>query len=182
MAFDINNFKEVGGNRNFVDGGQVYTLHSSTDTVSTMLADSYLDDLNGTLNVRDTIILNGSDFTQVARIATNSTGVVKVTSAQVHSPAEELVSPGAVGLTTLITDLQSSGADAITIADGVIGQVKIINFTIDGGNPVTLTPATPLGFSTAAFGSIGDSLTLLFCALGWVVIGTGGVGTGTTIA
>ena len=177
MAFDIDNFKEVGGNRNFIDGGQVYTLHSADDTIATMLADSYLDDLSGTLKVRDCIILCASDFTQVARVATNSAGVVTLTAIQGYGPAQALSGPGAADITSLMTDLTTTGADAITLADGAIGQEKIITPVVDGGT-ATLTPANALGYTTIAFADAGDTVTLTFKSGGWAISGQGGLGTG----
>jgi hypothetical protein len=46
----------------------------------------------------------------------------------------------------------------------------------DGGN-ATLTPtaSTTLGFTTAVFGDVGDSLTLFYNGAVWVVLGGFGV-------
>lgn len=181
MALEIDNFKEVGGNRNFTDGGQVYTLHSEDDTITTMLENDYLGGLSGTLKVRDVIILCGSDFTQMARVASNDGTTVTVTSPNGYSPAQSLSGPGAADITSLITDVTSTGADAVTLADGDTGQTKIITLIVDGGT-MTLTPATALGYATIVFADAGDTVTLLFKkALGWTVIGQGGLGTGPVV-
>ena len=181
MAFDINNFKEVGGNRNFVDGGQVYTIHSATDSLTTMLANGYLNDLSGTLNVRDTIILCGSDFTQVARIATNNGSVITVTIAQVYAPSEVLVDPSEISTVTIITDvITTTGIGAVDLDDGISGQIKIITLVIDGGD-FDLQPFGALGYSSINFADAGDTVTLLFAVGGWAITGQGGPGTGPLV-
>lgn len=47
--------------------------------------------------------------------------------------------PGAVSVETPVTLLVTEGADALTLADGEDGQVKIVIMTTDGGDG-TLTP------------------------------------------
>jgi len=44
---------------------------------------------------------------------------------------------------------------------------------VDGGD-ATLTPATPLGFATITFNDVGDGLTLVYTAAGWVIVGNNG--------
>lgn len=176
MAFDIDRFKEVGGPANFADGGQLYSLSSDTDTLATMLADSYLDGLSGTLNSLDSILLSGTDGAVVVQI-TNILGVVTVQASANTGAAQALSGPGAIDITSRSTDVTSTGTDALTIADGAIGQLKNITLVVDGGT-ATLTPANALGYSTIAFADAGDSVQLEFKSGGWALIGQGGLGTG----
>ncbi len=87
---------------------------------------------------------------------------------------QALSGAGAVNLTTLITKVTSTGANALTLADGVDGQVKMIVMVVDGGD-ATLTPTTKTGFSTIVFNDIGDGVTLVFTTTtGWILVGNNG--------
>ena len=94
MAFDIENIKEVGGPGNSQKGGHVYSLWSEDDTLATMLADSYLDDLAYKFNVRDVIFLTGTDGVEIVQIASISTA--------------DVVIVGTVGNTGLLSNLAHS--------------------------------------------------------------------------
>ena len=83
---------------------------------------------------------------------------------------QSLSGAGAVDVTSAITELTTTGADALTLADGVEGQMKFIVMIADGGAG-TLTRANPLGFATLTFDDIGDSAQLLFQNGGWHFLG-----------
>ena len=77
----------------------------------------------------------------------------------------------AVSLETAVTYYDSSlGATASSLADGVIGQKKIIKMTVDGGD-VTLTPDNFADGTTIVFDGT-DSVELLFDGTNWGVVGT----------
>ena len=61
MALSVGDFKEVGGPGNQEGGGQTYSAFSSSDTLATMLASGYLDAFSYKLNVRDAVLLSGTD-------------------------------------------------------------------------------------------------------------------------
>ena len=97
---------------------------------------------------------------------------------------QALTAAGAVNITTPVTTVASSGAIALTIADGAVGQIKIIVFITDGGD-ATLTPATMNDGTTLTFADAGDAAILMWLSTGWQVIGAWGPGTpgaGPTIA
>lgn len=75
-------------------------------------------------------------------------------------------------LTKAVTELTlSSGSDAASLANGTVGQIKIIT-VVSGSGACVLTPATANGFTTATFNAVGDTLTLMYVAtVGWSVIG-----------
>lgn len=181
MALDVADFKEVGGVGNSDQGGQTYSAFSDADSLATMMASGYLDAFAYIMNVRDTVLLSGTDFSQLVRVATNSGGVVTVTEAQGAGEAQALSGPGAANITQLVTDVTTTGADAVTLADGAVGQVKIITLVVDGGTMV-LTPATRLGYATITFADAGDTVTLMFKSGGWAVTGQGGLSTGPVVA
>lgn len=84
--------------------------------------------------------------------------------------------PGAVSVTADTTKVTSTGVgDALTLADGVDGQIKRIIHDVDGGSAV-LTPTTKTGFTTITFTNAGDAVTLEFVTTrGWIVTGSFGV-------
>ena len=94
------------------------------------------------------------------------------------STPQALTSTGAVNLTTPVTTLASTGAYAVTLAAGGVGQIKIITMVVDGGD-ATLTPATLSGGSTIVFNDVGDSVILVYHnTIGWKAI----MNNGTTIS
>ena len=85
-----------------------------------------------------------------------------------------LTGAGAVNITAAITTIVSTGTDALTLIDGIAGQLKFITMVTYGG-VATLTPTTLNGWTTIAFNSDGDSCTLLFVEThGWCVVGLHG--------
>ena len=90
------------------------------------------------------------------------------------SAPQAITAAGAVNLTTPVTTIATSAAIALTLANGAVGQVKILCMTTDGGT-ATLTPTTLNGYTTIAFDTVGDSCTLIYNATGgWSVIGNQG--------
>ena len=89
---------------------------------------------------------------------------------------QALTAAGAVNITTPVTTVASSGAIALTLADGAVGQIKIIVFITDGGD-ATLTPATMNDGTTLVFADAGDAAILMWLSSGWQVIGAWGPGT-----
>jgi len=82
---------------------------------------------------------------------------------------------GAVNLTTSTTSFSSTAAgNALTLADGAQGQIKIIVYIAEtaGGDTGILTP-TNLGGppTTITFNDIGDAVTLQYVGAAWWVVG-----------
>ena len=108
----------------------------------------------------------------------STTGAVTTTS--IYGDAEvlgvqSLSGAGAVDVTNMMTSLTTTGASqALTLADGTAGLIKIITHTVDGGSAV-LTPTTKIGFSTITFTAVGDSVILVYTAAGWAIVGSRGV-------
>jgi len=87
---------------------------------------------------------------------------------------QALSGAGAVNVTDMLTSLTTTGAaQALTLANGTVGQIKIISHVVDGGSAV-LTPTTKIGFTTITFTNVGDSATLVYTAAGWAIIGISG--------
>ena len=87
---------------------------------------------------------------------------------------QALSGAGAVNLTDMLTSLTSTGAaQALTLANGTLGQIKIISHVVDGGSAV-LTPTTKIGFTTITFTAVGDSAMLIYTAAGWDIVALNG--------
>ena len=97
----------------------------------------------------------------------------------IRGGVQSLSGAGAVDLDNLITELTTTGANALTLADGsTSGQIKIVNMIVDGGDG-TLTPTTFANGTTIPFDAVGESATLVWnSTVGWVATST----VGATIA
>ena len=74
----------------------------------------------------------------------------------------------------MITQVTTTGAQALTLANGTNGQIKIISMVADGGDG-TLTPATFVNGTTITFNDAGDSVQLLYNTTGgWVLLSNQG--------
>jgi|TARA_R100001440_G_scaffold16581_1_gene28115 hypothetical protein len=93
----------------------------------------------------------------------------------IRGGVQSLSGAGAVDLTNLVTELTTTGANALTLADGTTsGQIKIINMIVDGGDG-TLTPTTFANGTTITFDAVGESATLVWnSTIGWIASSTQG--------
>ena len=88
---------------------------------------------------------------------------------------QTLTGAGAINLTSAITHVVTTGADALTLQNGAEGQIKIIIMKTDGGDG-TLTPSSSAGnYSTILFQYVGDTVTLIYSNSAWHVLGSQGV-------
>lgn len=107
----------------------------------------------------------------------STTGAVTVNSSfgtDVVLGTQSLSGAGAVDITNAFTALTTTGAaQALTLADGGVGEVKIITHVVDGGSAV-LTPTTKIGFTTITFTNVGESAMLVYTAAGWAIVALNG--------
>jgi hypothetical protein len=107
----------------------------------------------------------------------STTGTVTPTSTfgnAVVVGTQSLSGAGAVDVTNTFTALTTTGsAQALTLANGSVGQIKIISHVVDGGSAV-LTPTTKVGFSTITFTNAGDTAMLIYTAAGWDIVALNG--------
>ena len=89
---------------------------------------------------------------------------------------QALSGAGAVDIINLVTEVTSTGANALTLADGTtVGQMKIITMVVDGGD-ATLTPTTFANGSTMTFADVNDTVCLVWAnTIGWVIVSSSGV-------
>ena len=109
-------------------------------------------------------------FEQVSKNATTGVFTTSATyNATITGGVQSLSGAGAVDLTNLVTELTTTGANALTLADGTTsGQVKIVNMIVDGGDG-TLTPVTFANGTTITFDAVAESATLVWnSTIGWI--------------
>ena len=109
-------------------------------------------------------------------LTTGVTGALPVINGGTGASAtvQALSGPGAVNITALATAFTSTGTgDALTLADGVAGQIKTIVYVAEaaGSDTGVLTPANLGSATTITFNAVGDSVTLQFIGADWWVIG-----------
>jgi hypothetical protein len=113
-----------------------------------------------------------SDNGFIGAVTGNVTGNV---TGDVIATNQDLSGAGAVNVVDMLTSLTTTGASqALTLANGTLGQMKVIVHVVDGGSAV-LTPTTKIGFSTITFTSVGDAVDMIYTSAGWAVIGSRGV-------
>lgn len=151
------------------------TTIASGDLVSTSRTD-----INNNFSALNTDKIETSVIDTDTALAANSDSKIssqKATKAYVDAtilagfsgPVQSLLGAGAVNLTNLTTKVTSTGANALTLADGTEGQIKIIVMVTDAGD-ATLTPTTKTGYTTIVFNDAGDGCGLVFTTTkGWIV-------------
>jgi hypothetical protein len=108
----------------------------------------------------------------VGALTGNVTGNV---TGDIFATVQSLSGAGAVNVTDMMTSLTTTGASqALTLANGTVGQIKVVTHTVDGGSAV-LTPTTKIGFSTITFTAVGDAVIMAYTSAGWAILGSRGV-------
>lgn len=140
-----------------------------------------------TFTVSRSLTLTGTDATTMTFPGTSAT-IARTDAAQTFTgdqtfnnaiigAVQALSGAGAVNLTQLTTAFTSTATgNALTLADGTIGQIKTIVYVAEaaGADTGILTPTTRVGYATITFTNIGDSVTLQYFTQGWAVIGVRG--------
>ena len=98
---------------------------------------------------------------------------VQINATPVFGLTQSLSGAGAVDVVSAITEVTTTGANALTLADGVEGQLKFIVMITDGGDG-TLTPTNFGSGSTITFNDAGDTATLLFTNSKYYLIANNG--------
>ena len=90
------------------------------------------------------------------------------THADLYKSVQNITGPGAISVTTGVTLITTTGADAYTLADGVEGQIKIISMKVDGGDAI-VTPDNLVSYTSVRLNAVNDNFTLLYQSNGWVI-------------
>jgi hypothetical protein len=140
-----------------------------------------------TFTVSHSLTLAGTDTTTMTFPATSAT-IARTDAAQAFTGSQTfngaiigavqaLSGPGAVNITTLTTAFTSTATgNALTLADGVAGQLKTIVYVAEaaGGDTGVLTPTNLGAYTTITFNAVGDSVILQFIGADWWVISARG--------
>ena len=82
---------------------------------------------------------------------------------------QTLTGAGAITLITQITYINTTGANALTLADGIQGQTKNIVMIGDLGDG-TLNTITSSGFTSITFTDVGDTVSLMYLNGAWHIM------------
>jgi len=140
-----------------------------------------------TLTCNNSITFAGTDATTMTFPST-SASIARTDAAQtftgtqtfagaVVGSVQALSGPGAVNVTTLTTAFTSTGTgDALTLADGVAGQLKAIVYVAEtaGADTGVLTPANFGNGTTITFNAVGESVLLQFLGTDWWIVSNNG--------
>ena len=89
--------------------------------------------------------------------------------------AESVTTPGDINVTSAITNLITDGTDAVALADGTQGQIKLVTMVTGTNSPVaSITPTNLDGGTTITLNAVGDTVLLIFNDGAWQVIGGNG--------
>jgi len=114
--------------------------------------------------------------TLVSKVSTDI--LTNKTLADLKTSVQAITGAGAINLTTGVTEITTDSADAFSLANGTVGQIKIITLKVDAGD-ATITPSTFAGGSTITMGDAGDSIMLTYATtIGWVILSNNGCAIG----
>jgi len=155
-----NKIKEIIDKVNDLDDGNL-EIDNITPPSGTLTVD-------GNISIEGSITTTGSTILQDTTINTSKSLYVDGLFLLSGTP-QTLTGAGAVNLTSKTTLLVTTGANALTLAAGSDGQIKIISMKTDGGDG-TLTVTNPIGYTTITFNDIGDTVTLFYKDSKWRVL------------
>ena len=128
----------------------------------------------GILIAGDNIMLMANDFELSGGTANFLDGGINTRRDRLVQSSDQITGAGAINPYTPVTRIWTTAANALTLADGIDGQIKTLVMVVDNGDG-TLTPATKLGYTTITFNDPGDAVILqFFNARGWIVLANNG--------
>lgn len=136
-----------------------------------------------TLTANHSLTLAGTDSTTMTFPSTNAT-IARTDAAQTFTGnqtfsgafiqgVQSLSGPGAVNITQPVTKFTSTATgNALTLADGVEGQLKTIVYVAEaaGADTGILTPTNLGAGTTITFNAVGDACVLQFLGSDWWAI------------
>ena len=123
---------------------------------------------------------NDSGFFMLPKASTSgnarATPDVLLSGDKTVGTTETVNSATALSLDTLVSELTTGGTGlAMSLANGVVGQIKIITMVSDGGGDAAITPTTFANGTTITFQDVNDTAMLLYATtIGWVIVSNSG--------
>ena len=121
------------------------------------------------LSAADGDMIYNSTTSKFQGLANGSWTDLAATTGPLTYSVQNLTGPGAISLTETVTNITTTGADAYTLADGNVGQLKVICMVGNGGEG-TLTPDNLVGWTSVKFNDVVDTLTMIYTSGGWAIL------------
>ena len=150
---------------NLIATGQVVAtgnVSGATGDFTSVEGDTITD---GTLSINAGAITGATS----GAFSTTLTAGSIVTTGGITAGIQTISGPGAINLTTLYTELTTTGADAFSLANGAAGQIKLITLLVEGGT-ATITPTTFSNGTSITMDAANDSVTMIYGTNGWQII------------
>lgn len=114
----------------------------------------------------------GASSTLVSKVSADI--LTNKTLADLKTSVQTISGAGAIDVVTGVTEVTTTAADAYTLADGTVGQIKIITMAVDGGDG-TITPTTFANGTTITMADALDTIMLVYVTtLGWMIVSNNG--------
>lgn len=179
MPFQREAIHANGSGKSNLDNGGNMWVYSPTngDSLLTIQGANFFLPFQEALEVNDLILIAiGSTTLTHSAVSVSNATTVTIVSPVVNISIDSLSIPTstdpAISILTDITEITTTGgASTSTLADGFVGQKKIIVMVADAGDNV-LTPNLFGGGTTITFAAPGEAIELLFATtVGWVILG-----------
>ncbi len=119
-----------------------------------------------------TLSATGGDTNIDINLTPKGSGGVVINGKLVLAETATISGAGAIPVTASLVEITTTGADAMTLADGVEGQVLTLLFVSDGGD-ATITPSNFANGTTITLADVNDSVDLVFTNSSWYMKGVG---------
>lgn len=114
----------------------------------------------------------GGDTNIDLNLDPKGSGGVVINGKLVIAETATISGAGAIPVTASLVEITTTGADAMTLADGVEGQILHLLFVSDGGD-ATITPSNFANGTTLTLADVNDSAILMFTNGSWYMMGAG---------
>ena len=132
---------------------------------------------NGIKSAGSVDVTGAITATTNASVGVSASGTLRLPSVDsITASSATAVACSSTTSLTLVTTSDAAGNG--TLANGVVGQVKMISLIAVGSagtDDYVLTPATRNGYATLTFAVKGDCATLVYTAAGWAVVSAFGI-------
>jgi len=170
IGFAVSATEYVFGFQNYFDTSNLTALGILTGATPIILEGATANDFETTVAVTDPT----ADRTITLP---NASGYLALMSSEELTATSDGVAASLLVLSTIITTNGDADLDNVTLADGVIGQVKIFTISAEtaAGDSVKITPANFNGGTQITFdGTVGDGCVMVFDGTAWNIVANNG--------